>query len=1153
MRTLAHVAAVAIAEIRTQSRSWATWLAMAVPVALGFGLFLYYSFVHGIASGHSATIGGVAPRFLIHSFGSYALLVALLLVGFVSTHGRRHRSIADENEPVHYRAVGNAAIVIGRLAVYALTVWIAMAFLAGLTQIYGLLATQFDLLLGSGVEGCSLGRFLFVDTPLASLFFGSLVVLSAVAIRNRWLAFLAVGSVWLAHGAFLFLSPLGYHVALSFLPMFGQLASDWTCGPTVSSAGWTYAAYSLLTVGCVATAASAYRRTMQVSRRSVLVVGALGIVLGTAALSANAIGLSGREDVRADWLADHVESGEFPDVDILSVEGEVRIEPGVEISYDVTFQGVVYASAEGAELRLSLNPGMRIRTLVLDGEVVPVEHRQGLVVPVQTLPLEPGSAFSMRIAAQGIPDPNFAYLNGELDSRKENLLDSRLHILGSQASVFDASYAGLTDAVAWLPRFAPSTLGKNPGERDFRHVRLDVTLPGTWSLVGTGLTEMSPPDNGDTRKWRLETEVPVAELGLFAAEFTRFEDTIEGIQFEVFLHPEHQHLIDFLHDKYRWLRSELEERLRALERDELEYPYSKFSLVEVPGVYRGYDGERYPRSTRFLPSVFLLREYDLPTARFSHRWRAWTGHYSEEHQEALEEEFAEFWRTYIENDRNGGNLFYGFARSYFADRTCVEGESSRLLEDLLSDWHLYQVHPQTAHFSAFGFIPRELRKAELPLGTIGMPFLNAAMSNAADVQIAVDSGRLSSQVWDIALGLPLSDLRQGTGDPVYAYAYAKKTRDSARTLDAMVRKDRWHSQVAEWRREHGEKCLQASDLLYASEDWGFPTADFILGLVTDRSHASFVLSEAKAYLMEGGGDDPPAYHTFAHVRNDGPGDGIGVFELLELVSLWGIEKQQRSASIRIPAGSSMSVGFESERVPLRVIFTPLSLSANRYSAHAPVLVSNDPYPSGVDLGANPSDWSPETSSAIVVDDLNTGFGMAANDGSLSSSALADLSDDAKLDQGLPPYRPSGYGSMWSRVDFANSWGRHRKTHAYAEAGDGEWVVRFKTELPKAGRWSLEYHLPLLQDIGMMYEVGTYPMYAKRRSYLLPRPQGRYELKLHSALGTRAIALDASQQQAGWQPLGTFDLPGGSVALQVSNRTSGEVVYADAIRWTRIGD
>ena len=63
--------------------------------------------------------------------------------------------------------------------------------------------------------------------------------------------------------------------------------------------------------------------------------------------------------------------------------------------------------------------------------------------------------------------------------------------------------------------------------------------------------------------------------------------------------------------------------------------------------------------------------------------------------------------------------------------------------------------------------------------------------------------------------------------------------------------------------------------------------------------------------------------------------------------------------------------------------------------------------------------------------------------------------------------------------------------------------------------------------------------------------GRADPPAHPSVEGLPVEFDAAVAEAGWNKLGEFDLPGGQTRLVVTNRTSGVVVVADAIRWRRL--
>jgi hypothetical protein len=113
----------------------------------------------------------------------------------------------------------------------------------------------------------------------------------------------------------------------------------------------------------------------------------------------------------------------------------------------------------------------------------------------------------------------------------------------------------------------------------------------------------------------------------------------------------------------------------------------------------------------------------------------------------------------------------------------------------------------------------------------------------------------------------------------------------------------------------------------------------------------------------------------------------------------------------------------------------------------------------------------------------------------------------------------------------SAWGRYRRTLTVVESGEGKRHAVFRAELPRAGRWTLEYHLPQSVVDARGREPGT------------------WDLVLQDASGTQPVKFDATAGAAGWNSLGTFEVADGEVQVKVSDGASGDFVAADAIRWT----
>ena len=115
--------------------------------------------------------------------------------------------------------------------------------------------------------------------------------------------------------------------------------------------------------------------------------------------------------------------------------------------------------------------------------------------------------------------------------------------------------------------------------------------------------------------------------------------------------------------------------------------------------------------------------------------------------------------------------------------------------------------------------------------------------------------------------------------------------------------------------------------------------------------------------------------------------------------------------------------------------------------------------------------------------------------------------------------------------LSNDWLSSRLVRPIALVGSGSGTRRavFTADLPHSGRWRLAIHL----------EAG--------------RGIGTYDLTVIAESEERSIEFDGAAAEEGWNTLGEFDLSKGEAKVVMSDRTSGLIVIADAVRWQLVSE
>ena len=1105
--------AVFRAEVRTARRLTRTWLLSGLAVLTTLVGYVYFAALHGDLSSFIPS-AVTSPRFLIGSFGGYLLwfvMAATVFLGFDIGGRERRAQIADV---LAARPITNLQLLAGRLAGVIATLTVPVAVTLAVIQGVGALGQSLDWPVRATIEPVSLVVFLFVDTFPTLVLWGSIVFLLAATLRGR----LAVALVAFA---MLGLAMWGLSHAPAWLLDYVALAPDRLVSDLVSSVpdAATFAlrlSFLVAAAGILTLAALCLPRPDALSSTRYLV--AATVLLGGAAVgTVAALGSAHAElEKRAQWLLaqESIASGT---VAIRSVSGEVDIDPGRALTIDVAMT-VAAPSSASRDLVFRFNPGMHVRDVLIDGRQAEYEHRDGLLrLMVGTVPADEAT---VTVRATGIPDPDFAYLDGAIDYRTV-VGANPLRGLGTEASLFDRRYVALMPDVHWLP-------GSAAPSRDFTRVDLVVRVPEGWLVAGPGSRE----DLGNGR-FRFAPRTAVTQVALLASTFERLATTVDGIDLELLLSPRHTAPARYFEDSATGITEALAGILDEARALGLPYPYEALSMVEVPARLRGYGGGWQMPSVLALPGMLLLRERGFPTARF--------------HDTGVRADFPstklDRLRMFLKEDRSGADPVAGFARSLFLFQTGALGPGAvgieyvcqalvtRLLDDAEGYFsaHIYAASPSVSKLLTDAF-------ASVLIGGSG--------SASGEIFAAVRP----PSVWERTLGTALADVN--TVEPNQAVGILTLKGDAvARAVVDGLGREASARLVAELRKRYRGTSFSAADFERVALEAGADLPGLLGNWLHDASLPGFLASAVTSERLADDDDGAPRYQLRVHVFN---GEDTPGLLRLRYRTADGDVPVAESDPVRVPGRLAMEIGLVT-RAPVRELWVAPYLSLNRHEF--PLRV---PEPDAVDaadaaplVGARPSEWRPLVGPGIVVDDLDPGFSVPTPEDSSATVGNYDI------DEGLPVYQRLDpvLESHWSRQELPTSWGRYRHTVVRVTGGDGDRAATFLAILPEAGRWRLDYHLP---DLAARYTARARSPFQLTANVEFGEgvdrgtQLGNYDMNLVSGDTRQAVEFDASAAEPGWTTLGRFDLDAGEVSLVVTNRTDGRTVVADAVRWVPEG-
>lgn len=217
----------------------------------------------------------------------------------------------------------------------------------------------------------------------------------------------------------------------------------------------------------------------------------------------------------------------------------------------------------------------------------------------------------------------------------------------------------------------------------------------------------------------------------------------------------------------------------------------------------------------------------------------------------------------------------------------------------------------------------------------------------------------------------------------------------------------------------------------------------------------------------------------------------------------------------------------------------MSLNGGSWRVPLPHIDAGDIRPTAPFVGARPSDWRPRDS-GVTVDDRDPSFSVVQPPARGWRSVFRRKAPDATATR----MASASFGGWRRHSDGGTvTWGRHRRSLMWIPAGAGATLAVFSAELPVAGKWRLLYHLPGPSLRHGRWDAG-FPGTA-------PSAFGALDLHIVADGQRLPASFDAAQGIPGWNAIGTFDLPAGATEVTVSDKTSGDMVVADAIRWVSV--
>lgn len=1071
------------------------------------------------------------------------------------------------HEALESRPIANLELVAGRLLSFIALSSIPVVFASILISIYGFVDTLFGLAYGEVPEMWSIFAFVLWDIVPNLAFWGATSMFLTVLSRSRFVgatltSCLFVGWCVLTMGLPLEILEEPHRVpTLTFLIQAAPILPFWLLeslqsfsasamypseiAPVFASASLVVQRLAMLVLATaiVCGAALCFPRS-QVSRRIGAQVGIALVGFALLLLVGSSYQAWRNTHQTEVWAAVHLENEMLDVLDLEHVSGRVELHPAKFISLDIKLQIGTPELFQATEAVFAFNPGFQIDDVYLNG--IPVsgyEFKSGLL----KVPWDPKiTAAELHMLARGKPLESFAYMDAVIDvANLKGKQLRRLRNLGTESTIFHSAYVALLPGSHWYPTPGVATGRENLDKRatDFHTFDLEISTHRDWLVVAPGERAKDEVGNPDT--YRIRSSVPVPSITIVSSKFARSAITAEGVEFELLVSPHRRKSLEHLVGVEIELTEWLAERLKRARLLGLEYPFDRFIVVEVPSNLRIFGGGWQMDSTLGPPGLFLVRESGLLSVRFDRdndTYRRWN------EREQREVYMLPRLLNRLRYDVVGENPYLAFSRNFLTNQTTPTGDGALALQFVIDRLITQLVLEQETYFSIQDLLTKDLYKVHSDLWW-GKEFagkyfdqpsvwFSAESISLSDLEQLPDWNMRRQVLWHKGYAI-IRSLRDYYGSEVLARVF----RD---VLDQHRGGNFSFEELAELTpQEYRPMNAVIQDLLLTSKAPGYFASDSELSMIdvrdgTDEVLSSFVLyndEESAGFIRVYNGSSLP-YELEGDRVLTGP--------------IWFDAKQAQKISLRSsqPYRSiHVKPYFSLNRAYTTLYFDPPDEHTQRIEeSEIPPLVQ-------------PTDWQPPLNdqNVVVVDDLDPGFSI------VKSSNLERVRPiHPKRLEGSPSkyFKPAHYylpqqpdeilANVWHRVRDGWGFGKYRPTWVRIKSGRGQTLAQFEATLPHPGKWQLEYHVMNegFHDryVRMWYDFQI----TTKREYRA----GNILITVRNGTVQSTLDFDFIGSEYGWKFVGEYDIVENEVAALVSDAIVGSVgttVYADAIRWTYVGE
>jgi ABC-type transport system involved in multi-copper enzyme maturation permease subunit len=772
-------------------------------------------------------------------------------------------------------------------------------------------------------------------------------------------------------------------------------------------------------------------------------------------------------------------------------------------------------------LIFSLNPDLMVQKVKIQGSDLPFERYLHILKIILLKPFNPGDSLALEIQYAGTINENVCFLDKDPADFKENF-NFEVFTLRKRYAFLQKDYVCLTNESMWYPVSGTTYATSAPlnYDPDFVHYSLRVKTSPDLTAVSQG--QVLQTGNGI---FEFRPEYPLPKISLLIGRYKQFKILVDSVEYSLYAIRGHEY--------FKPVFEQITDTIPALIRDlkkgyelntGLKYPFHRLILAEVP-VHFALDNHLYSyTSDAVQPEMLLCPEKGvlLNSADFRYQKYRLERDMKNNNEEVLPEEIQ-------------SRLF----KQFFMDNFLSENGEDFNYRNAVS-WETFSVFPEYLGFST------RLQSEKWPVLNMAFEAYVGQRNNTSgstnhwydylslDEKINLELSRNSLEELlkkgvesddDDRQSVTIRDVAQTKGLYFFNVLRARLGEKEVDSLFTGLITDNPHRKMPF--EELNSRFQDRFKINFEQEVQNWYVQNSLPGfLIRNISTYKVMDGEVTKYQMRFNLSNPENTNGIVTLNvnlNNPNRQGENNFQDNVKVDF--------SRKIFLSAGSSFDVGFVFNAEPASMsVITHISRNLPNilvYNFSGFIETRNTPILDNI--VSIPFFNSIANRNEIIVDNEDKGFSLeqAVNQAYLKSLVKKNKAGRYKY-SAIWAWNPP---REWRAVLRSEFNGNYIHSAYYTKGGTGERTACWKAHLPEKATYNVYFYLDKL-NLGW------------RRSNKSPD----YNFLVYNDNGVEKINRSSEDAENGWNYLGTFSISSDTAKVVLTNKTKGDMIFADAIKW-----